>query len=257
LVSRWSGEVAGAYITDPLPLEVTEIHFDPVDGPDAGAEDFEFVELHNRGNQPMDLTGVRLEGAVDFTVAATNAIRSLAAGGRGVVVSDRVAFAQRYPGVTPVLGEFSGRLANEGESLRVIGPLQEVVLAIPFSPAWLGAVADPGRSLVPIREGRTPDEASMGTNWVASRAVSGSPGKVDAASLPPARELRGALETGEVVLKITLEVGVAVEIQGRSVVGSGLWERAAIFPAGLAREERLAFLPSQAARFYRAVSVVE
>jgi len=257
LVSRWSGEIAGAYITDPLPLEVTEIHFDPVDGPDAGAEDFEFVELRNRGNQPLDLTGVRLEGAVDFAVTPTNAIRSLPAGGRGVVVSDRVAFAQRYPGVSSVLGEFSGKLANEGETLRVIGPLQEVVLAIPYSPSWLGAMADPGRSLVPVREGRTPEEAGVATNWVASRAVSGSPGKVDAASLPPARELRGTLEAGEVVLRITLEAGIAVEIQGRSAVGSGLWERAAIFPAGLAREERLAFIPAQAARFYRAVSVVE
>lgn len=257
LVSRWSGEVAGAYITDPLPLEVTEIHFDPVDGPDAGAEDFEFVELRNRGNQPLDLTGVRLEGAVDFAVTATNAVRSLPAGGRGVVVSDRVAFAQRYPGVSNVLGEFSGRLANEGETLRLIGPLQELVVAISYDPAWLGLMAEPGRSLVPIREGRTPGEAGMGTNWVASRAVSGSPGKADAASLPPARELRGTLETGEVVLKITLEAGVAVEIQGRSTVGSGLWERVVVFPAGSAREERLAFTPSQAARFHRAVSVVE
>jgi hypothetical protein len=194
---------------------------------------------------------------VDFTVTPTNAIRSLPAGGRGVVVSDRVVFAQRYPGVSNVLGEFSGRLANEGETLRVTGPLQEVVLAIPYSPAWLGTLAEPGRSLVPIREGWTPDEAATGTNWVASRAVSGSPGKVDAASLPPARELWATLETGEVVLKITLESGVAVEIQGRSVVGNGLWERAEIFPAGLAREERLAFIPAQAARFYQAVSVVE
>jgi CotH kinase protein/Lamin Tail Domain/Fn3 associated/Chitobiase/beta-hexosaminidase C-terminal domain len=257
LISRWSGEVRGTYVTDPLPIEVTEIHFDPVDGPDAGAEDFEFVELSNRGSQPIDLNGVRLEGAVEFAVTATNALRTLAAGGRAVVVSDRVAFAQRYPGVTQVLGEFSGRLANEGETLRIIGPLQEVVLAIPYSPAWLGTLAEPGRSLVPVREGRTPEEAGIATNWVASWAVSGSPGKVDAASLPPARELRATLEAGEVVLKIAMETGVAVEIQGRSVVGSGLWERAAVFPAGLAREERLAFLPSQAARFYRAISVVE
>jgi hypothetical protein len=43
--------------------------------------------------------------------------------------------------------------------------------------------------------------------------------------------------------------GGAVEIQGRPVVGGGLWERAATFPAGPGPEERLAFVPSQAMRF--------
>jgi hypothetical protein len=257
LVSRWSGEVRGTYVTDPLPLEVTEIHFDPVDGPDAGAEDFEFVELRNRGSQPMDLTGIRFEGAVDFLVTATNTVRSLAAGARGVVVSDRVVFAQRYPGVTNVLGEFSGRLANEGETLTILGPLMEVVLAIPYSPAWLGSVTNAGRSLVPIREGRTPDQAAIGTNWVASRIVSGSPGRMDAASLPLADALQGTLEPAGVALKVALEAGVAVEIQARPLVIGGSWERVVIYPAGQAREERLTVAPSEAARFYRAVSVVE
>lgn len=255
LLSRWSGEVAGAFITDPMPLRLTEIHFAPVDGPDGGPEDFEFLEVWNAGSSVLDLTGLVMEGGVSFAVAPTNAVRSLAPGARGVVVADRAAFASRYPGVTNVLGEFSGRLANEGEAVRVTGALGETVLEVAYSPLWADAALTAGYSLVPVREDVPPAQAALGVNWRASALPGGSPGRVDAASLILEAPLMASIEAGEVVLRQSVPSGVAVEIQARASAVGGTWEPAARFPAGAARQESVRFAPAAAARFFRSVAV--
>jgi len=257
LRSIWSGENAGTFITDPMPLRVTEIHYAPLDGPDGGPEEFEFVELANGGGTPLNLTGIALEGAVRFSVTPTNTVRTLAPGARGVVVANRTTFAQRYPGVTNVLGEFSGRLANEGETLVVKGALLETVLSLAYAPAWSVAAADLGFSLVPVREDLTPAAAAQGTNWVASARVSGSPGRVDAASLGAPDPLMAGLEEGEIVLRQALGVGVAVEIQGRTFPTEGPWVPVVRYPAGAAREESLRFQPGQTPRYFRSETVVD
>jgi hypothetical protein len=257
LRSIWSGENAGTFITEPMPLRVTEIHYAPLDGPDGGPEDFEFVELANGSATPLDLTGVSLEGATRFSVTPTNTVRILGPNARGVVVADRVAFRQRYPSVTNILGEFAGRLANEGETLVVRGPLLETVLSIPYSPAWSQAAAKLGFSLVPVREGITPVEAALGTNWVSSARVSGSPGRVDAASLGAPEPLVAGFVGGEVVLRQSVRAGVAVEIQGRPFPTEGAWVPVIRYPAGAAREETLRFQPGQNPRYFRSETVVD
>lgn len=257
LRSIWSGENAATFITDPMPLRVTEIHFAPLDGPDGGPEEFEFVELANGGPAALDLTGIAFEGAVRFSVAPTNTVRTLAPGARGVVVANRTAFLQRYPTVTNVLGEFSGRLANEGETLIVTGTLRETVLSIPYAPDWSVAAADLGFSLVPVRETLSAEAAAVGTNWVSSARVSGSPGRLDAASLGAPEPLVAGLDGSEIVLKQTLRAGVAVEIQGRAFPTEGPWVPVVRYPAGVAREETLRFQPGQAPRYFRAETVVD
>lgn len=256
LMSIWSGVVSGAFITDPLPLEVTEIHFAPLDGEDGGPEDFEFVELRNAGATTLDLTGVAITGAADFRVASTNGWRSLAPGGRGVVVADRAAFGRRYPGVTNILGEFSGRLANEGEILTVTGPLGETVVAIPYLPGWLGAALAPGHSLVPVREGVSPAQAGLGANWRASAAISGSPGRRDPATSGLPDGLAARLEGVEVVLSQLLPASTAVEVQASSgLPGIEGWQTLVRFPAGDGRTEVVRVPPSAEARYFRSVAV--
>lgn len=256
LLSVWSGETAGAYITDPMPLEVSEVHFAPEDGPDGGPEDFEFVELRNAGTTPIDLTGVRLTGAVTFETAATNVLRVLPPGGRVVVVSDPGAFAQRYPGVDAVLGAFSGRLANEGETLEVVGPLGEQVVAVPYLPNWLGTNGVAGHSLVPVREGSDPIAAAQSVSWRSSAVRGGSPGRMDAASLPVAEALGVEWTGAGVRLRVRMTAGIGLEVQGRGQLDSGTWEPVRTYSAGAAREEVLEVLPGLETRYYRAISRV-
>jgi hypothetical protein len=173
-----------------------------------------------------------------------------------VLVADRTAFGQRYPGVTNILGEFSGRLANEGEVLTVTGLLGETVVSIPFQPGWLGIEPGLGHSLVPVREGLAPSEAALGSGWRSSTAVSGSPGRRDPATVGVPSGLTAVLDGFEVVLSQLIPVATAVEIQASSgLPGPEGWLALTRFPAGLARTGTLRVSASQGVRYFRVVPV--
>lgn len=257
LLSVWSGEVAGAFITDPMPLRVSEIHFRPSDGPNGAAQDFEFVEWVNIGTRTLDLTGCGLTGAVRFTVEATNRLRAIEPGQRVVVVSDLAAFTNRYPTVTRILGQYSGHLAGTGDTLTVTGSLGETVQTIPYSSAWMPEGAEPGCSLVPISEALSTEAMSQGGNWRASAAVSGSPGRIDAASLPAPAVIRISVASGDLVLELGLDAGIAAELQSRSDAVTGFWQPVVRHPAGAGRSVTVRVPMTVGERFFRWVPVVD
>ena len=90
-----------------------EIHYHPFgnDGAD------EFVEIHNRGPIPVDLSGWRLGGAVVFTFPEGTL---LSGGGYEVVSPDPKRTAARY-GVpeAAIAGPWAGRLDNDGDVLEL------------------------------------------------------------------------------------------------------------------------------------------
>jgi hypothetical protein len=173
-----------------------------------------------------------------------------------VVVADRAAFGRRYPGVTNILGEFSGRLANEGEILRVTGPLGETVVAVPYLPGWLGAAPALGHSLVPVNEGASPAQAGLGSSWRASAAISGSPGRRDPATFGLVDGLTARLDGLEVVLNQLVPVSTAVEIQTSSgLPGPEGWQALVRLPAGAGRTEVVRVPAAAAARYFRSVAV--
>jgi hypothetical protein len=77
---------------------------------------FEWVELLNRGSNSVDLTGWRLDKGVAFTF--TNV--ALAPGGCLVVAASRAAFLTNHPGITNVVGDWTGKLRNRGETVRLV-----------------------------------------------------------------------------------------------------------------------------------------
>ena len=86
------------------------------------ASDFEFIELLNTGANPLDLTGVRLSGAVqefNFTNGDAAAL-TLPPGGRVIVCGKLSAFRARYGNGARVAGAFTGWLAVYFESFPVI-----------------------------------------------------------------------------------------------------------------------------------------
>lgn len=85
----------------------------------ASVTDAEFIELYN--NHPtalFDLSGYRLKGA-DFDFPAGTFIQP---GGYLVIAKDSAAFASAYGGAIPIVGEYSGRLLNTGETLSLVKP---------------------------------------------------------------------------------------------------------------------------------------
>ena len=157
------------------------------------AEDvsLEFIELHNRGDDAVDVTDWQFVRGVTFTFP--NA--SIPAGGTLVVAADLVAFQAAYPTVTNVVGGWVGTLSNRGETLEIVdsggGQVESLRYADEgdwstrtaeeFTARYSGWVWESGhdgggKSLELINLNHANDN---GQNWAESVAVGGTPGRVN------------------------------------------------------------------------------
>ena len=140
-------------------------------------DDFEFIEFFNTGVSAIDLTGIRFESGVNFTFP-DNTI--LAAGKYLLLVRDRQAFETRY-GVSEVqIYEYTGRLSNDGEKLRVIDDSSDSIIDFTYNDQipWPKVADGDGSSL--ILSGEALNDPS---SWVASRNQGGSPGEAEAETI--------------------------------------------------------------------------
>jgi hypothetical protein len=88
-----------------------EIMYNPA-GDDAGHE---WIELHNQMSVNMDVSGWRIDGAVEYDFPEGTVIP-----GRGyVVIAADPAALSTAAGITNVLGPFTGSLSNGGEELQL------------------------------------------------------------------------------------------------------------------------------------------
>jgi hypothetical protein len=91
-------------------IVINEAHYNPPFNPVRE----EFVELYNNTDAPLDLSGWRLRGGVDFFIPSGTVIPA-----RGfVVIAESPATIQSRYGVA-ALGPWSGNLSGEGEQLRL------------------------------------------------------------------------------------------------------------------------------------------
>jgi len=253
LKSNWSGPVSATYVTDPIPLSVTEIHYHPDDAGALGdADDLEFIELLNRGNRTVPLAGMRLRGGVDFDWATTNRL-ALAPGQRGVVVRNLSRFSAQYPAATNVLGVYGDQqLSNSGERLALFGALDEPVFDFRYQPAWQPLTDGPGFSLVASAETGTLDPNLPGA-WRRSTRTGGSPGLVDPAptfaAIPFTADLPG---NGQIRIRFLGPAGTGQRLEERERLETGGWSPLAEFPgASTNRLESVGVPATNSVRFFR------
>jgi hypothetical protein len=100
-----------------LGLELTErtLVAPAIPGTPFAANDEEWIELYNRSNQPVDLSGWRLDGGVNYEFAQDT---SIAAGDYLVVARNSAALAAKYPAIA-IIGDYSGTLGNGGDRIRL------------------------------------------------------------------------------------------------------------------------------------------
>jgi hypothetical protein len=186
IVDQDGREVAGfVYEGEPSDvqkyLRITEINYHPYD-PAAGspfdANDYEFVELTNTGEAPLDLAGVWFDQGVEFHFT-DGAIRELAPGAHVLIVANEAAFRDRYGDAPPVAGMYAGQLSNGGEGIIVRDQDDAIVHNFVYSDAWFPNTDGDGETLV-IQDARA-DVATWGLkqSWRASRLNGGSPGRDD------------------------------------------------------------------------------
>ncbi|HVR74268.1 MAG TPA: lamin tail domain-containing protein, partial [Planctomycetota bacterium] len=106
-------------------MKITELLYNP--GAASGAGDtLEFVELHNDSPGPVDLSGAYFSKGIDFVFPEGTFLH---ARGYIAVAAGADALRSRFPEAN-VIGDFSGRLDNGGESIALVtrtgSPLAEV-----------------------------------------------------------------------------------------------------------------------------------
>lgn len=187
--SEWSALDEATFYLEPLAapgdLIVSEIHYRPYEASAlekaAGAalpipsdfedrDHFEFIEIHNISGMAVNLDG--LSFASGITHAFGNV--TVSPGGYAVLVKDPVAFALRYPSVTPV-GTFQGNLDNDGEQLVLISSTGATLVDLTYNDAgaWPGRADGNGSSLELLDPSVSPNDPG---NWRPSSEFNGSPG---------------------------------------------------------------------------------
>ncbi len=171
-------------------IVVNEIMYYPYSG--AGTPEnthLEFIELFNAGPDAVTLKDWQLTAGVGFVFPEM----TLSAGGYLVVAADQAAFRAAYPTVENVIGDWTGRLVNSGETIELCDASGATVDTVSYvdegdwavrelGPAESGQrgwqwsdQADGGGKSLSLLNVAMPNE--FGQNWTASLVNGGTPGR--------------------------------------------------------------------------------
>lgn len=194
--SQWSAlrDLLIAIPQDYGGLKITEIHYKPIDNEKDSGGLYEFVEIKNTGSEALNLTGLSFGSGISFDFEPGT---TLEPGSFFVIVSNREKFTNRY-GFNPQ-GEYKNQLSNSGEKLEILDPSGASIYSITYKDVapWPEEPDKTGRSLVPADANATRDQ-NDGKNWIASRAVHGSPGRDDPNSEGASVKSRQIFKRGKV-----------------------------------------------------------
>jgi hypothetical protein len=131
---------------------------------------YEFIELANSGDGPVDLAGASFEGiqySFPFDMPA------LGPGQTIILARDAAAFAERYPEVT-ISGVYEGELSNQGERIGLSDLSGQTLAAVTYDDerGWPLSADGLGDSLTLVEPEGNPNDP---LNWRASRQLYGSP----------------------------------------------------------------------------------
>ena len=251
--TEWSALNEAFFATSRPNIVITEIHYHPADpnGPESdlgftNADDFEFLELLNAGSTVVNLSGLRLTNAVRFDFAAAQ-IPALAPQALALLVKNPAAFQARYGTGLPVIGQYQGNLANDGENILLLSPSGPVLdFSYGTEAPWPTAADGFGPSLELVS---LSGDFSSGTNWQASAEPGGTPGR-----LPGLRFESIRLMANKVVIAFRGFVDRPVQLWFKDSLQSPEWNLLQTIPAvpgWTVREAEDAWDAGQSQRFYR------
>jgi len=153
-------------------LRITEIMYHPQDTGDSNDPNEEFIGLKNIGTETLNLNLVKFTNGIEFTFPDID----LTAGRYVVVVKDQQVFTARYGTDINVAGQYSGRLANDGERIRLADAVGQTILDFEYSDNWYRITDGKGYSLTIIDAVNTdPNSWNQKHSWRASAYRGGSP----------------------------------------------------------------------------------
>ncbi len=157
--------------TEPLPQELSA-------DPSLQRSSFEFIELQNLGDAPLQLKDARFTEGIEFTFPDL----TLPPGGRVIMAANPTALAMRHPAPgAPVLGPWLGSLDDTGERLQLLDATGESVLDFRYDGAWFWPADESGHSLVIKDAAATPWNAwDDPARWGVSTTPGSNPESKDA-----------------------------------------------------------------------------
>lgn len=165
-------ELAPTNPPGPSELAVSEIHYHPA----ADRESGDWVELHNPGATPVNLTGWIFRDEEDqHAFPLPDMI--LQPGASLVLVEDDSKFRLFHPATVAAIGNFKFGLGNSGDTLRLFRPDGTLALSILYDDMapWPTAADGGGSTLQLINLQSDP---ALPASWRASPEVGGTPGRL-------------------------------------------------------------------------------
>lgn len=135
----------------------------PIPGTTYSGNDEEWVELYNKSDHAVDISGWQFDDGIQFTFPADTVVQP---GAYLVVARDAAALAAKYPAIA-IAGSFSGELNNQDENIRLRDARGNIADEVHYYDGgrWSGA-ADGGGSSLELRD---PDaDNAIGESWAAS-----------------------------------------------------------------------------------------
>jgi hypothetical protein len=185
----WSALNSAFFSLDSVPansdnLVISEFHYRPAEpftpeeiAVSTDRDDYEFIEFLNIGTQPVELTGVSFTDGIEFAFTDNSL---LAPGERLVLVRDAAAFTARYGGGVTISGEYSGRLSNSGEQIRLSSSDAGTIVEFSYTDEtpWPIEADGGGPSLFLKNPQSNPDE-TLAASWEVHGTIGGAPGQPD------------------------------------------------------------------------------
>jgi hypothetical protein len=156
-------------------LKVTEIHYHPsdrIEGNDTiDGKDLEFIELKNTGENAINISGLRIDSAVQYIVPEQTVLPP----GKFYVIASKPETFYAFYGIYPD-GNFNGHLSNSGEKVITYDAAYNEILSFTYDDhsLWPEAADGVGYSLVPYDINATGDP-NTSLYWRSSLAIGGSP----------------------------------------------------------------------------------
>jgi len=259
------------------PVVITEILFQPLEGPGNGGE---FIELFNPTSTAVPLYDVdhptnrwRLTGAVTFELPA-DAV--LAPGGFLIVVpfdpatdlASLAAFQEAYGMSGVLVGPYSGNLGNDGENLELRRPDTPQSATAPdagFVPYIVVERVDYGSAppwptnatagVTSLQRIQAEDYGNDPVNWVEATPTGGRPTDSSDPGRAPPLSVTG-VEAGQITIEFTALAGRTYSLLYRDDLAAGQWVKASdVEDLGM---DRTAIVidpaPSDNGRFYQLVT---
>jgi hypothetical protein len=162
LLARWP-TLAGDSI-----VVFSEIMYHPRDG-----DALEWVELHNQMAVDVDISGWEIDG-IGYRFPTNTVIT----GGAYLVVASNPSELARRAGLAGVFGPFSGRLANEGEQLRLRNHNRRIMDELDYETNDPWPVGPDGSGFALAKRDANLASASA-ENWISSAQTDGTPGRAN------------------------------------------------------------------------------